>query len=698
MATVTLDFNLAGGTILDDEYAAQGVTISADQKNSNIDLAMVFDTDNPTGGDHDLAYTGLGGALIISEDGHSHDPDDSAKGGDVTFDFANPVDLTSITLLDAERGATFTAFDAAGNQIGVVTAGNGSDNDQRTIDLSSLDGVSKLVANIKGSGALDNLTFDTVEETANCDDHAIPEKGGTTVTTLDFNLAAGTIVDDEYAAQGVTISADQKKSNIDLAMVFDSDAPTGGDFDLGYDGLGGILIISEDGHQHDPDDAAKGGTITFDFDDPADLTEITLLDSERGAKFTAYDADGNKIGTVNVGKGSDNDQRTIDLSSLDGVSKLVVKIKGSGALDNLTFETKEGSFCSSDFAKNGLSIDTTQPGVIIGNPAGGPVFGTMGDDVISADGPFNIVDAMDGDDLIATGAGVDSIEGGEGNDTIDAGEGVNFINGGEGDNLMRAGSGDDAFTGGEGNDFAVSTGGTDMFDLGNGDNVVCAGDGDDNITTGHGDDCIEAGDGDNLVNAGGGNNFVETGDGADKVISGTGDDTISTGDGNDVVENAGGDNLVDAGAGNDFVILGAGDDTALGGDGNDHLCGGDGADVLCGGDGDDTLEGQAGDDILTGGGWDRNVFKVGEGHDTITDFDTDSSGSEISRDTLEFAFDRDGDGTAETVSLSLHSDFEDFFDELNSDGDAATSAFVSNGNTTFMLDAMTSVTLEDVVI
>ncbi len=152
---------------------------------------------------------------------------------------------------------------------------------------------------------------------------------------LDFELAAGTRVSDRY--DGVLISADQRASRIDEAMIFDSANPTGGDDDLAYDDRGGILIISEDGDASDPDDAARGGTLSFDFAEPVDLKSIILLDAERGAKFTAYDADGNKIGQVLVGRGADNDEREIDLSSLEGVSSLEVKLRGSAALDDLVF-------------------------------------------------------------------------------------------------------------------------------------------------------------------------------------------------------------------------------------------------------------------------------------------------------------------------------------------------------------------------
>ena len=71
-----INFNdLSSGTVVDNEYSAQGVTVSA---SGGADQAMIFDTANPTGGDWDLETSNLDKALIISEDGDSSDPDDNA--------------------------------------------------------------------------------------------------------------------------------------------------------------------------------------------------------------------------------------------------------------------------------------------------------------------------------------------------------------------------------------------------------------------------------------------------------------------------------------------------------------------------------------------------------------------------------------------------------------------------------------------
>ncbi|MDX2215456.1 MAG: choice-of-anchor L domain-containing protein [Oculatellaceae cyanobacterium bins.114] len=79
------------------------------------------------------------------------------------------------------------------------------------------------------------------------------------------------------------------------------------------------------------------------------------------------------------------------------------------------------------------------------------------------------------------------------------------------------------------------------------------------------------------------------------------------------------------------VINGQGGNDRLEGlSGNDILRGGAGTDTLLGGDGDDTLVGNAGSDRLTGGsGSDAFRLRLGDGTDTITDFNITSDRIEL---------------------------------------------------------------------
>jgi Ca2+-binding RTX toxin-like protein len=158
----TLDFNaFAAGTVIDDEYeATDGVTVSATGGSGD---AMLFDTNNPTGDDTDLASDTLDGVLIISEDGDSSDPDDNDSGGSIFFDFDGPSLIKSLTFKDIEEtggdGTLMIFYDADGEIIEEHFVQPTEDGGERTVSLF-VDGVSRMEVRFEGSGAVDNLVFD----------------------------------------------------------------------------------------------------------------------------------------------------------------------------------------------------------------------------------------------------------------------------------------------------------------------------------------------------------------------------------------------------------------------------------------------------------------------------------------------------------------------------------------------------------
>ncbi|MEJ6398959.1 Ig-like domain-containing protein, partial [Yoonia sp. 208BN28-4] len=152
----TLDFNdLAAGDFVNGQYAANGVHIySADPHNP----VMIFDSANPTGGDHDLGSDTLGNILILSEDRDGSDPDDNASGGTFVFDFDGPATVESLDFKDIEGGAWIKLYDMNGNlirQIDTAQTANQGELSQ-TIDT---DGVVRMEVIINGSGAIDNLSY-----------------------------------------------------------------------------------------------------------------------------------------------------------------------------------------------------------------------------------------------------------------------------------------------------------------------------------------------------------------------------------------------------------------------------------------------------------------------------------------------------------------------------------------------------------
>ncbi len=158
---------------------------------------------------------------------------------------------------------------------------------------------------------------------------------------IDFNgFSAGDVltnVDDV-----VTISVQRFTNRHDdtgvtgEAMAFDTEAPTGGDGDLGYNGQGNVLIISEDGDSNDPDDNWAGGIVTFDFAAPSDVFDLKVIDTEEGGSVSLFDADGGLIKTVDLPNLGNAEVAQVLLDA-SGVSQMVVTLNGSGAIDDICY-------------------------------------------------------------------------------------------------------------------------------------------------------------------------------------------------------------------------------------------------------------------------------------------------------------------------------------------------------------------------
>lgn len=150
---------LAAGTVVDDEYASIGVTVTSSNAS---EPPMIFDTANPTGGDDDLATAGyglnndtpLGNVLIRSEDGDSSDPDDSAKAGTLTFTFDEAVVIESVDILDIDYENGFVeVFDAADNSLGKFFMADLGDNSLQTVTVD-VAGVTRMDVFMSSSGAV----------------------------------------------------------------------------------------------------------------------------------------------------------------------------------------------------------------------------------------------------------------------------------------------------------------------------------------------------------------------------------------------------------------------------------------------------------------------------------------------------------------------------------------------------------------
>lgn len=211
-----IDFEVDGsgaainlGDVIENQYAAGifgappgiGATFSVVNPNRSHDFAVAFDTDNPTGGDSDLAgpfqpgnnnTTGEGAlspgnVLIIQEnidsctsDGNGgftncSDPDDEGRrpAGTISVVFTDAVDLVSMDLFDIELledGMTennrIRLYSDAAKLIPInidfftpaMGSGNAANNKWDRV-VFNIDDVMAIDINFGGSGALDNIVF-----------------------------------------------------------------------------------------------------------------------------------------------------------------------------------------------------------------------------------------------------------------------------------------------------------------------------------------------------------------------------------------------------------------------------------------------------------------------------------------------------------------------------------------------------------
>jgi len=176
----TLDFDvdsdgveIDAARILNDVYANDGVRIEAfrDPKGRLPGLPVAFDSDNPTGGDDDLAFDGLGNLLISQEcweEGDiergfiSREPDDNAGGARFEFTFDESVCIPGLTLLDVdlrEEPVYIKFFDADGNRVFETSVPPMGNNVRIDVTLPEQEecNVAKAVVKFSGSGAMDNV-------------------------------------------------------------------------------------------------------------------------------------------------------------------------------------------------------------------------------------------------------------------------------------------------------------------------------------------------------------------------------------------------------------------------------------------------------------------------------------------------------------------------------------------------------------
>ncbi|WP_247235073.1 hypothetical protein [Telluribacter sp. SYSU D00476] len=187
-------------------------------------------------------------------------------------------------------------------------------------------------------------------------------KGARTATTtpnacetITFEgLAHGTRISTVTTTSGVVgvLGYNPKFPTVNAATIFDSNKKTVEDPDLQTPGYGpgnttklnNILIVQENPNSSTPDDAALANTrleLNFSTFGGVNIYSMNLIDvegGEVGANVKFYDAANMQIGaTVALPSTGDNGVKLITFTGAIGVTKMVVTLNGSGAIDNIGF-------------------------------------------------------------------------------------------------------------------------------------------------------------------------------------------------------------------------------------------------------------------------------------------------------------------------------------------------------------------------
>lgn len=165
-----MDFDTlpTGARTAEINAAFPGVTLSTNNESQH--PLMIFDSENPTGGDDDLQTPGygygndtaLGKILIIDEHNNPADPDDNGSGGYMYFNFDEPTAVNSITWIDIDEASPpwVEIFDQNGQSIAYVQGVAYGDNSVQTWPIN-VTGAARMTVYLPGSGAIADLDYTT---------------------------------------------------------------------------------------------------------------------------------------------------------------------------------------------------------------------------------------------------------------------------------------------------------------------------------------------------------------------------------------------------------------------------------------------------------------------------------------------------------------------------------------------------------
>ena len=149
------------------------------------------------------------------------------------------------------------------------------------------------------------------------------------------------------AVHGTAITPGDTEAPGNRAMIFNSQAPTGDDDDLGTVDWGNILIVQQLDYEAAPNDNWSGAELTLTFPQPVTLESMRVIDVDNGSPRDGGDSNhpledesyvylyvaGNATPiAIYLEPNGDNAGYTVDLLGTQNVVKMVVDFDGEGAV------------------------------------------------------------------------------------------------------------------------------------------------------------------------------------------------------------------------------------------------------------------------------------------------------------------------------------------------------------------------------